>query len=453
MNKAKKRVLFINPPFGTNVREDCGKLVNDKDARLPFDLMRLASIAEQCGCEVKISDYNLGGDLKTDLSIFQPHYVVANVSLQSFKNDISMLQIIKLAVPWVKIIVKGLVFLTYNTNAIYEKSFIDYIIIGEPELTLKEILQGVPEDEILGLCYRKNFQGVKNSLRPFDVVLDDLPYPLRDAKQTQAVIEISRGCPYGCFACLRTTMAGGEIRFRSVNSVIDEIKECIKTYKIKNFYFKSAYFNFDDNWVKEFCEKIIGEKLDITWSTEVLPSGIEQEIVNLMRKSGCRSVSVVIESGSQKILDCLKKGLKLDTITQTMNAFQQAKISISASFGIGHPWDSEETVNETINFAIKLNCDNVEFYSPAPLPGSLFYAYAMQTKLFEGNTTFDGIYKQPVIRSHKLTKERIKTLLAQAERTYNLRASYILKTLANKKGLKAKYNYLSKIVNLLKQKT
>ena len=216
----------------------------------PSDLMYLAAIAEQVGCEAKIADYSLGGDITKDLLSFRPDYIVANITTPTYKTDLAILEVAKSLLPSVKVIVKGAIFLTQNVNVIYEKPFIDYVIMGEAELSLKEILEGVPDEEILGICYRKNLQGVKNAPRPFNEDLDSLPFPARhlvdnniyrrpDNGKVQAVIKVSRGCPFHCFFCLATPVSGKKVRMRSVDNIVAEIKECVEKYNIKNFLFWS----------------------------------------------------------------------------------------------------------------------------------------------------------------------------------------------------------------------
>ena len=167
--KEKRRLLCIYPPSPILNREDrCQQPTKELlviPPLPPTDLMYLAAIAEECGFEAKIQDYSLGGNLAEDLKNFQPNYLVANIATPTFKSDMEALALAKSILPNLIIIVKGAPFLTYNTNVIYEYPFIDYVIYGEAELTLKEILEGVADNEILGICYKENMQGIKNSPR------------------------------------------------------------------------------------------------------------------------------------------------------------------------------------------------------------------------------------------------------------------------------------------------
>ena len=238
----KKKILLIYPPLPALNREDrCQRPIKGLMSQPfpPIDLMYLAAIAEQCGYEAKIKDYTLGGDLAKDLQDFKPDYLVVNVATPTFKQDIEAVASAKQLLPSLITIVKGAPFLTYNTNVVYENPFIDYVIIGEAELTLKEILESVPNENIKGICYLDNMQGVKNELRPFNENLDSLPFPARHLidnsvyknplnNKTQAAIKVSRGCPNNCFYCLATAISGLNIRNRTAENIIAEIKECIE---------------------------------------------------------------------------------------------------------------------------------------------------------------------------------------------------------------------------------
>ena len=247
------KVFLIYPPSPVLNREDrCQQPTKDLIVIPPLpptDLLYLAAIAEECGYEAEVKDYSQGGDLFKDIQEYVPNYIVANIAMPTYKSDMEALAKIKQAFPSVKIIVKGAPFLTYNTNVTYENPFVDYVIYGEAEMTLKDILEGVPNEEILGICYTDdNFQPVKTEPRPFIENLDDLPFPARhlidnsvyrrpDNEKVQAVIKVSRGCPYHCFFCLATPVSGVNVRKRSAENIIAEIKECVEKYNITNFIF------------------------------------------------------------------------------------------------------------------------------------------------------------------------------------------------------------------------
>lgn len=463
----KKRILLIYPPSPVLNREDrCQQPTKELlviPPLPPMDLMYLAAIAEGCGYEAKIKDYSLGGDLVNDLREFRPDYLVANIATPTFVSDMAAVKLAKETLPNLCTIVKGAPFLTYNTNTIYENPYIDYVIIGEAELTLKDILEGTPNEEILGICYRENFQPVKNEKRPFIENLDILPFPARhlvdnsiyirpDNGKVQAVIKVSRGCPYHCFFCLATPVSGSKVRMRSAENIIAEIRECVEKYNIRNFVFWSDIFNIDRDWTIDLCKKIIESDLRITWSSNTRANTMDDEMASMMYKAGCRLVSIGVESGSQKMLDNIGKRITLNDIRETVKILKKNRIKIYNYFVIGLPWETEETVEETIKFAIELDSNFISFYTATPLPGTKFFNYAMINKLTEGNLDFRSAYYEPVVRSHTLSKERIFELHKQAVKRFYLRPQFIIKTLLSLRSFVELKNYFIAGLQLLIKK-
>lgn len=466
-NQKKGRVLLIYPPSPVINREDrCQQPTKELlviPPLPPTDLMYLAAIAEQCGYEAMIRDYSQGGNFEVDLKEFQPDFLVANIATPTFQSDMMAIKLAKDINPSICTIVKGAPFLTYNTNTIYENPFIDYVIIGEAEFTLKEILEGVPNNEILGSCYRENFQPIKNEKRPFIENLDELPFPARhlvdnsiyrrpDNGKVQAVVKVARGCPFHCFFCLATPVSGAKVRKRSPENIVAELKECVEKYNIRNFLFWSDIFNLDREWTLELCKKIIESGLNITWSSNTRADTMDDEMAKMMYKSGCRLVSIGVESGSQKMLDKIGKKITLDNIRNTVKILKKNKIKIYNYFVIGLPWETEETVEETIKFAIELDSNFISFYTATPLPGTKYFAYAMLNKLVEGNLDFRSAYYEPVVRSESLSKERIFELHKQAVKRFYLRPKFILKTLLSLRSFTEFKNYFIAGMNLLIKK-
>ena len=467
MTKEKGRILLIYPPSPVLNREDrCQQPTEDLlviPPLPPTDLMYLAAISEMCGFEAKIKDYSQGGNFLKELKEFKPHYLVVNVATPTFLSDMDWVRQAKEILPYLKTIVKGAPFLTYNTNAIYENPFLDYVIMGEAEFTLRDILNGVPDNEILGICYRENFQSVKNEKRPFIENLDILPFPARhlvdnskytrpDNGKVQAVIKVARGCPFHCFFCLATPVSGAKVRMRSAENIIAEIKECVEKYNIRNFLFWSDIFNINRDWTIDLCKKIIESGLKITWSSNTRADTMDEEMAKMMYKSGCRLVSIGVESGSQKMLDNIGKKITLDNIRNTVKILKKNKIKIYNYFVIGLPWETEETVEETVKFAIELDSNFISFYTATPLPGTKFFAYAMLNKLVEGNMDFKSAYYQPVVRSHELSKERIFELHKKAIKRFYLRPKFIIRTILSLRSFSEFKNYFKAGINLIRKK-
>lgn len=468
MNGIRGRVLLMYPPSPVLNREDrCQQPIKDLIVIPPLpptDLMYLASIAELCGYEAVIRDYSQCAGYIDDLKRLKPDFIVANIAMPTYQSDMEALALAKEILPSAKIIVKGAPFLTYNTNVTYENPFVDYVIYGEAEYTLKDILDSVPNEEILGICYTDdNMQPVKNEPRPFIENLDELPFPARhlvdnsvyrrpDNNKVQAVIKVSRGCPYHCFFCLATPVSGEKVRKRSAENIIAEIKECVDKYNITNFVFWSDIFNIDRDWTIDLCKKIIDSGLKIVWSANTRANTMDDEMAEIMYKSGCRLCSIGVESGSQEILNNIGKKITLDEIRNTVRILKKNKIKIYNYFVIGLPWETEETVEETIKFAIELDSNFISFYTATPLPGTRYFLYAMMNKLIDEKPSYENAYYVPVAKTHNLSQERILKLHKSAIKRYYLRPSFILKTLLGLRSFTELKNYIKAGLSLILRK-
>ena len=435
----------------------------------PTDLLYMAATAEAAGSICRIRDYNLDGasmaDLVSDLVEFRPDWVVMNVATPTLSKDLEVCQAAKKVNPSIVTVAKGAHFLTRSRETLEGYPALDLIIRGEPEHTLRELLEEKHRAEIRGLVWREEASGriIVNADRPFNTNLDSLPYPARhlidnqrysrpDNGQVQAVINVSRGCPYDCFFCLATTVSGKAGRRRSPGNIVGELRECVDKYHIRQFLFWSDLFNLDRNWACALCRAIIDSGLKITWASNTRADTMDAELARLMRQAGCRLVSMGVESGSQEILNQIGKRVTLEQIRKASLALKRAGIQQYSYFVIGLPWDTEETVQQTIRFAIELDSDYAIFFSAAALPGSRFYDYAVQHGLFDGENgnVFEQAYYYPATKGHHLSKERIFELHESAVRRFYLRPRYIWNSALRVRSLRELGNYLRAALAILR---
>ena len=353
-NETKKKIMLIYPPSPVLNREDrCQQPTKELIVIPPLpptDLMYLAAVAEKAGLEAIIRDYSQGGSFEEDLREFQPDYLVANIATPTLENDLSVFKTAKLILPEVVTIAKGAAFLTLANEILANHKDLDIVIIGEAEETLREIVSGKSKRWISGIYYREDLLIKFTGKRRLIEKLDDLPFPARhlinnkkyrrpDNNEVQAVIKVSRGCPYHCFFCLATPVSGARVRKRSTDNIMEEIKECVEKYNIRNFIFWSDIFNLDKEWVMDLCKKIIDSGLEIKWSANTRADTADLEMAEMMYEAGCSLVSIGVESGSQYILDKIGKKITLDDVRKTVKIFKQANIKIYNYFVIGLPWD------------------------------------------------------------------------------------------------------------------
>lgn len=464
------KVYLIYPPSPVMNREDrCQQPTDDLIVIPPLpptDLLYLASIARQKGFEPIVRDYSFFGEdlekLEQDLLEIKPHYFIVNVATPTLENDLNALKLAKeLFEDEIITIAKGAHFSFLAKEAMMEHDFIDIAMCSECELTLAELLDGKELQSIKGICYRQDVEVILNPPRPFNDNLDELPYPARDLidnslytrpdnGKRQAVIKVSRGCPYHCFFCLATPLNGRIVRKRSPENIVGEIRECVEKYGIKNFIFWSDIFNLDKDWTRDLCNKIIESKLKITFSTNTRADSADIETIKLMKKAGCRLVSIGIESGSQEMLDKMGKKITLAQVRNTVNAFKKAGIQIYAYYVVGLPWETKETINETLEFAKSLNTEYVSFYTACALVGTRFYEYVENNSL--GELNYDRPYYYPSVKTHNLSVDEVFELHKKLVKSYYLRPRYILKMIFNIRSFAQLKNYFKAGFTILLRK-
>ena len=464
-----KKVYLIYPPSPVMNREErCQQPTDDLiviPPLPPMDLLYLASVAREQGYLPTVKDYSFYSqtleDFTNDISELKPRYVVVNAATPTLESDLEVLRIAKEVLgDEVITIAKGAHFNFLAREVMQDHDFIDIVMCGESELTFGEILKEKPLSEIQGICFRQEFEIIQTPKRPFNDNLDSLPYPARDLidnslytrpdnGKVQAVIKVSRGCPYHCFFCLATPLSGAVVRKRSPENILGEIRECVEKYGIKNFVFWSDIFNLEKGWTRELCQKIIDSKLNITFSTNTRADSADVETVKLMKKAGCRLVSIGIESGCQQMLDKMGKKITLEQVRKTVAAFKREHIQIYAYYVIGLPWETKETIEQTLNFAKSLNTEYVSFYTAAALVGTRFYDYVEQNNL--GELNYDKPYYYPSVRTHSLSRDKVFELHKKLVRSYYLRPGYILKMLFSIRSFAQFKNYFKAGLRILKR--
>ncbi len=465
----KKLFLIYPPSVPMNRTARCQQPIKELIVLPPLpptDLMYCASIAEQSGIICKIKDYSVEkGDLKADIIDFKPDAVLINIASTNFKNDIEAVKTVKKANKNILTITTGAHFLTFNTSVLEKYLELDIIIKGEPEAVLKDIIDNKPLSEIAGITYKKDNQIVDNPKRDFIENLDKLPFPARhlikndlytrpDNGEKQAIIRVAAGCPYHCFFCLATPVSGNIVRYRSAENIIAEIKECKEKYDIKNFVFWSDLFTADKKRVKEICDKIISEKLNINWSANSRVDTIDIETLKMMKNAGCTLMSFGIESGSQEILDKIGKKITKQDAVSAIKMCKEIGMKTFTYFVLGLPWENEKNIQETIDFSIELDADYVNYYTATVLPGTKFYEYVIENNLgdIDNKDFYANPYYYPCVPTKYLTKEQIKEFHKKAVKNFYLRPKYIFKKLKEISNFKQFMNYFEAGMSVILKK-
>jgi radical SAM superfamily enzyme YgiQ (UPF0313 family) len=258
----------------------------------------------------------------------------------------------------------------------------DYVIRGEAENSFMDFIDAWEGKkgfwEVPGLSFRKDGTILHNSATAAETALDDLPIAdLSLVKNSGSMrvlpIQTSRGCPYDCSFCSVTGMFGRHFRFRSTEHILRELRGYRNMGKMIFFY--DDHFAANRTRAKELLRAMIQEGLKFKWSTQVrVEVARDGELLELMKRAGCHTLFIGLESANPESLFEMKKNQTIDDIINAVKVIQSYGIHVHGMFVYGFDSDSMRIVKETVRFARDLDLTSVQFLILTPYPGTRFYA-------------------------------------------------------------------------------
>lgn len=403
--KTKARIYM----FETSVESQnktMGLSSEKNEEQFPMGLLYLDSILKKEGYNVLIKDYTLWGDermlieIKKEIETFKPDFIGITVMTMTRVSTYKAIKLIKKINPSIKIILGGI-----HAGVMYKQLLenfpIDAICIGEADETLPELLDSLIKkrnlNKIKGIAYKKNGEIIVTEKRELRRDLDSLPFPNYDAfikpeiKRVQIIT--SRGCPNNCNFCCLHLISRRIWRPRKPEKVVDEIEYITKKYPwVDTIQFLDDTFTLDNQRVIDICKEIIKRGIKLKFYGQARIKPISREMVYWMEKAGFILVYFGIETGSEKLMHSIHKGVTKQDCINTFKIFNEfKKIKIEKFLIVGFPGETKETVEETIKFIQqlqKISANKMEFFYAAPLwvfPGTEVY----QILLDKGKITDD----------------------------------------------------------------
>jgi radical SAM superfamily enzyme YgiQ (UPF0313 family) len=281
---------------------------------------------------------------------------------------------------------------------------IDFVIRGEGEVSFSNLVvaleKGSDPGQIHGLSYHQNEGIVHTANGPWIEDLDTIPFPARDmlmgqetyTSEDMGLMMTSRGCPYHCTYCA-TSIWGRRVRYRSVGNVVAEIKLVKERYGTRQFTFKDDSFTINKKRVYELCERFIEEGLDINWDCNTRVNVINEELLRVMKRAGCNSIKVGVESGSQRILDLvMEKEITHDQVREAARLFRKVGIHWTGYFMMGVPGETAEDVRATLAFMREVQPDFVSFSVYEAFPGTKLFDIGIERGLVQPDRTLEDYY-------------------------------------------------------------
>jgi len=325
---------------------------------------------------------------------FKPDMVVSDTSTASIKNDVKELEAIKKARECFGVLVGTHVSALPKETMKMSKA-IDAICVREYDYTLRDLAKELEKkkpalDRVKGIVWRQGSKIVKNTERPPIKNLDELPFVSKIYKKhlnykdyfysanlwPEVTIVTGRGCPYNCMFCNWVqNLNPGKYRARSVEDVIEEFKFIERNFpEVKEVFLEDDTFTADFERVKDFCRAKVNAGIKVKWSCNAR-ADVPLEALQWMKKAGCRLLCVGFESGSQEILNGVRKGTQIAKIEQFMKDAKKAGVLVHGCFMIGNIGETAGTARQTIEFSKRLDPDSAQFFPIMVYPGTGSYDY------------------------------------------------------------------------------
>ncbi|MEM0160727.1 MAG: radical SAM protein [Thermoplasmata archaeon] len=455
------KILFVSPPTDSAIKSVIGT------TGPPLGLAYLASVARSKSHDAKIVDSLVENltfeELRKIMEQYSPDVIAITSTTSMIPDAYEVAKIAKDIFHGTVTVIGGPHVTFVPEQTLQESPNIDYVVKGEGEIAFSGILDILEKKkdpkEIRGIAYRKG-NGIMNN--PPETLISDvdsipepswdlLPMDKYEIDNTQfGTIMTSRGCPYNCIFCSSSLQFGKQWRGHSVERVIDELKTLRYKYNKKDIEFLDDTFTLNMKRAIELTDRIYKEGIDIRWSASARVNLFNEDIAKNMKKAGAHTVYFGIESGSQKILDFIGKGITLDLAKSSVRKANNAELYTLGSFIIGFPDDTVKDIKTTIKFSKGIGVTVAQFTIATPYPGTRLWDYVMENKLLLSMNWRKFTTLSPVMKLRNFTPDQILKWLSWAYLSFYVRPLYLMRDIAKTHGFvfKRLIPYAKKAMNL-----
>jgi len=335
-------------------------------------------------------------------------------------------------------VIAGNMVSTAYPELLLSNSSVDICVIDEAEITIQDLMacisNGLDLSKVRGIVYRAGEKFVRTPYRERIKDLDAIPFPAWDLFSMETYIRhpihneygkrsinvsTVRGCPFQCVYCSRPF--GSRVVIRSIEGVVNEIKTLKKRYDVSFVGFSDDLFILNRKWVESLCRAFIDERVDIKWGASARVNLIDPLQLKLMYRAGCRNLSYGFESGSQRILNDMKKGVKVEQAVKAVEYTRKAGITVEGSFMIGMFEENEESVNETVSFIKRTGLPIYRFFNVTPYPGTYLYNEAKKKGIIPRDEdkyveSLGEMYHTMAVNLTSMSDDELRRLKSTAER-------------------------------------
>jgi len=378
----------------------------------PLGILAVGSFLEREGFEVQLIDEDVfHTDISRQVLEFDPDLVGVSFLTPAYSRAKKIVNTLKPLLPHAAFCAGG-----FHPSILPEQVLrnlsIDFCVVGEGESTMPDLCKKLENKEsifdVQGICYL-NEEGESVTTPPRALIedLDSLPLPVTHlidyerymrppglfrgmAMDRIATVATTRGCPFQCAYCGGRKLFNGRVRFRSVQSVREELQYLVDSHRIRGIWIIDECFTLNRERALEIADLIA--EYGLVWGMQTRVDLLDESMVRHFKKCGCMEINFGVESGVDRILGILKKGTTRETALRTLSWCRDAGVRTTANFMIGTPTETEADIYETIEFSKKLKASYTVFHITTPLPGTELYDHALATGLLKEPQEFDDAW-------------------------------------------------------------
>lgn len=398
------KVCLVYPPDGQMIRTNVPSVVDEVTGKYPpLGLLYVAGAIEKAGvhgvCIVDCVAEGLDGSALEDrLRDLAPDAVGIEAITFTVLDTVGAARAVKRIDPSIPVFLGG-----PHVNLFPEETLslgaVDFLLLGEGESNINPFLDalfgGADMAGVPGVVFR-NGDGSTRYGPPNPLIedLDSLPMPARHLLDNRLYSSVlgkgdflttvmsSRGCPARCIFCDRPHL-GKKFRARSARNVVEEIRECVDRFGIREFFFYDDTFTISRDRVFEICRAVTDSGLDVLWDIRARVSTVDREVLEALRAAGCIRIHLGIESGNREVLRTMRKGVDLDYARNVFTWCREIGIQTLAYFMIGFPGEGPDELRDTLDYALSIDCDYIHAAVTTPFPGTELYRMGLERGLYE----------------------------------------------------------------------
>lgn len=452
------RILLIEPPFfrfkGTNsdifpiglgyiasllhkngywVRVYNGEQFSEYEATTVVSYKDLLESHEKFIHGLQDDNHPIWQEVECYIKKYNPTIIGMGTTTTKMRSALKIAAIAKRINLKIKVVIGGL-HSTILPEDILKSKDVDYAVRGEGENTFLELVKVLEKgstlsarqsiQEIQGLSYKDaTSKQINTPDRPFLENLDELPFPDKNliieeqkAKATYGIIFCSRGCPYRCNYCNTAAIWGRKVRYHSVPNIIEEIKKIKREEKTDTIKFFDDTFTLSPKWVTELCNEMLKQKLNMKWSCLTRLDRLDETLLRLMKQAGCNGIAMGVESGSQRVLNLVKKDITLEKIFEGQQIINKVGIPWDAFIILGTPYETKEDMYATLRIMKQLKCRSIILSIFTPYPGTELYGVTKEMGLLSETIDWEKYSHQSAENSFNknVSAEEYREILGEA---------------------------------------